>query len=200
MFHSSRTVRTAAKSELSNVSPLRNKTTILTALMLASSISAAAASSDIAHSRPSDQIAYARKLCSEVIGFHAGEVHFEGCVSSLADSIQSAGNEQAVTQARSRCFAQGLRPGSADLALCLLQAANATPASGAWTPPNDPHAIDNKDNRAMSAQDLTPSPGAISDREQQACARLGFDPAFGDFASCVADLQSVVQNIDMPSN
>jgi hypothetical protein len=198
MFHSSRTVRTAANSKLSNVSPLRNRTNILTALMLAGSINAAVASSDNAHNRSADQIAYARDLCSGVIGFHPGEGHFNGCVSSLADSIQSASREHVVIQARSRCFAQGLKPGSANLALCLLQAANANPVPGAWTP--DLHAIDNMDNRTMSAQDSTPSPGTISDREQQACARLGFDPAFGDFASCVADLQSVVQNVDMPSN
>lgn len=200
MFHSSPTVRPAANSELSNVSPLRNKANVLTALILASSINAAGASSDIAHSRPPDQIAYARKLCSEVIDFHPGEGHFDGCVSSLADSIQSASRDHAVIQARSQCFAQGLKPGSADLGLCLLKATNANPVPGAWTPPDDLHAIDNMDNRTISAHDSTFSRNTISDREQQACARLGFDPAFGDFSSCVADLQSVIQNIDMPSN
>jgi hypothetical protein len=200
MFHSSRTARTAANSELPNTSPLGNKTNILTALMLMSSINAGMAASDIPHSRPADQIAYVRDLCSEVIGFQPGEEHFKGCVSSLVDSLRNASHEHATVQARSQCFAQRLNPGSSDLALCLLQAANAHPASGAWTAPDDLNAIDNKDDRATSAQDFTPLLGSISDREQQACARLGFDPAFGDFANCVAKLQSAVQNIDMPSN
>jgi hypothetical protein len=168
--------------------------------MLMSSINAGMAASDIPDSRPADQIAYVRELCSEIIGFHPGEEHFKGCASSLADSLRSAGHEHAIVQARSQCFAQGLNPGSSDLALCLLRAANAHPVPGAWTPPDDLNPIDNKYDRALSAQDFTPSLGSISDREQQACARLGFDPAFGDFANCVANLQSEVQNIDMPSN
>src|SRR5579862_5513299 len=110
MFYSSRTVQSATNSELSNASPLRNKAKILTALMLASSINAAAAaaaaaaSSDIAHNRYADQIAYARELCSGVIGLDPGDEHFNGCVSSLADSIHSADSEHAVIQARSQCF------------------------------------------------------------------------------------------------
>src|SRR5579862_4059614 len=197
MFSSSRTVQTAV-AELSNASPPGTKTKILTALMLASSINAAMASSDAAHNRSADQIAYARDLCTGVVGIYPGEEHFKGCVSSLTDSIQSASQEHAIVQARSKCFAQGYNPGSSDLALCLLQAANAHPVAGAWTPLVDLNGIDNRDDRAMF--NFTSSLGTISDREQQACARLGFDPAFGDFASCVADLQSVVQNTDMPSN
>jgi hypothetical protein len=198
MFHSSRTVRAATKSELSKAWPLRTNTNILTALVLASSINAGMASSDTAHDRSANQIAYARDLCTGVIGFYPGEEHFNGCVSSLADSIQNANRGHAIVQARTQCFAQGFNPGSSDLALCLLRADNANPVAGAWTPPDDLNGIDNKDDRAMFA--FTSSLGTISDREQQACARLGFDPAFGDFAICIANLQSVVQNVDVPSN
>jgi len=200
MFHFPPAVRTAANSKLSNVSPLRNKTNILTALMLMSSFNAAMASSDVTHNRPAGQIAYARELCNEVMGFHPDEEHFNGCVSSLVDSLQSASREHAIVEARGQCFAQGQKAGSTGLDLCLLQAAHANPVAGAWTPPDDLNAVDNKDDRAMSAHDFTPSLGTIFDREQRACARLGFDPAFGDFVGCVSDLQNVLQNIDMPGS
>ena len=185
MAHSSRTVRAVG---------------ILTAHMLASSFNAVVASPDIARSLSGEQIAYAHDLCTKVIGVHPGEEHYNSCVSSLADSIQSSSREHAVTQARSQCFAQGLEPGSADLALCLLKATNANPGPGAWTRPDDVDAVDRMNGRTMSARGFNPTRGTISDREQQACARLGFDPAFADFANCVTKLQNAVQNIDTPSN
>ena len=39
---------------------------------------------------------------------------------------------------------------------------------------------------------------AVHHREQQACVRLGFDPAFGIFSNCVADLQFALQRLDVP--
>ena len=41
---------------------------------------------------------------------------------------------------------------------------------------------------------------AVRHREEQACARVGFNPAFGAFSSCVADLQASLQWYDTPNN
>jgi hypothetical protein len=41
---------------------------------------------------------------------------------------------------------------------------------------------------------------AVLRKEQQACARVGLDPAFAAFESCVADLQDALQRIDLPEN
>jgi hypothetical protein len=67
--------------------------------------------------------------------------------------------------------------------------------------------------RAQSAQSPRGSPAGASStsyfyasvdeihrREQLSCARLGFDPAAGAFASCVAGLAGTLAAIDMPLN
>ena len=143
----------------------------------------------------------AQQICRSVIGVQPGESQFEGCTSSLSDSLESISRGRAVAQARNACFAQGLKPGNADLSLCLLRAADTTP---------DPAAVKLPDIAGMTAgiaadpqsskSYFAVTPGMKFHREQQACAMLGFDPAFGAFASCVADLQSTLQTIDMPED
>ncbi|HEY1631421.1 MAG TPA: hypothetical protein VGF56_08895 [Rhizomicrobium sp.] len=139
----------------------------------------------------------AQQICRSVIGVHPGESHFDGCTSSLSDSLESISRGRVVAQARNACFAQGLKPGSADLSLCLLQAADTTP---------DPAAVKLPDIASMTAgiaadpqstkSYFAVTPSTKFHREQQACAMLGFDPAFGAFANCVADLQGTLQAID----
>jgi hypothetical protein len=143
----------------------------------------------------------AQQICQLVIGVQPGESQFEGCTSSLSDSLESISRGRAVAQARNGCFAQGLKPGSADLSLCLLRAADTTP---------DPAAVKLPDIASMTAgvaadpqsskSYFAVTQGTKFHREQQACAMLGFDPAFGAFANCVADLQSTLQTIDMPED
>jgi hypothetical protein len=198
MFHIAYTSQTRAKHEVPNVSPLWTKAAFA-ALMLVGSAQAGMADSGAADIPPAP-MAQAHTLCSGIIGVDPGDGRFNGCVASLAASLQSARQEHAIIQARSMCFARGLKPGSSDLALCLLEAAKARPFSGAADPPDELTASAKKADQTASFHTLTSSLGTISDREQQACARTGFDPAFGAFASCVADLQNVLQNVDMPPN
>jgi len=140
----------------------------------------------------------ARQVCQSVIRVRPGVSQFDGCVSSLVDSLESASRGRAVSQARDVCFAQGIKPGSADLSLCLLRAADTK---------LDPDAINLPDTASVAAG-MTDDPQSsksyfavssdtIRRRERQACARLGFDPAYGAFANCVANLQSSLQGIDM---
>jgi hypothetical protein len=168
--------------------------------MLVGSAQVGMADSGAADIPPPAQIAQARTLCSGIIGVDPGDGRFNGCVASLAASLQSARQEHAIIQARSMCFARGLKPGSSDLALCLLQAAKASSVPGAADPSDEPTASAEQGDQTASSYTLTSSLGTVSDKEQQACARTGFDPAFGAFANCVADLQSVLQNIDMQAN
>jgi hypothetical protein len=200
MFHIPCTSQTRAKHEIPNVSPLWTKAAFAAALTLLGGAQAGMADSAAADIPPPAQIAQARTLCSGIVGVHPGDGRFNGCVASLAASLQSARQEHTIIQARSMCFARGLKPGSSDLALCLLQAAKESPVSAAVGPLDEPTASAKKEDQTAPSYTLTSSLGTVSDKEQQACARTGFDPAFGAFANCIADLQSALQNIDMPTN
>ena len=199
MFGIPSTSKRHAKQDVANMSPLWTNAVFPTALMLLSSAQASMAGSATADIPPPAQIAQARTLCSEIVEVHPGDSRFDGCVASLADSLQRARQEHAVIQARGVCFARGLKPGSFDLALCLLQAAKASPVSAAADPPDELTASAKKEDPTAPSY-TSPSLGTVSDKEQQACARTGFDPAFGAFANCIADLQSALQNTDLPTN
>jgi hypothetical protein len=138
-----------------------------------------------------------RQACQSVIRVQPGESYFEGCVSSLADSLESASRARAVAQARDVCFALGLKPRSADLSLCLLKAADTKPGPDAELPDTASMAIGVADDPQSSKSYFAVSSDTKIHREQEACARLGFDPAYAAFANCVANLQSTLQGIDM---
>ena len=106
-----------------------------------------------------------------------------------------------MVRARNNCFAQGLKPGSSDLSLCLLQAADTAPRADDTDQLGQLNMATGKnEDQASSRYALSTSFNTVFEREQQACARLGFDPAFGAFAKCVADLQGTMQRIEMPTN
>ncbi len=138
-----------------------------------------------------------RQACQSVIRVQPGESQFDGCVSSLADSLESANRGRAVAQARDVCFAQGLKPRSADLSLCLLTAADAKPGPDAIELPDTASMMTGAaDDPQSSKSYFVVSSDTKIHREREACARLGFDPAFAAFANCVANLQSSLQGSD----
>jgi hypothetical protein len=143
---------------------------------------------------------FARHICQSVIRVRPGVGEFDGCVSSLVDSLQSINHGQAVAQARDACFAQGLKSGSTDLNLCLLYATEAKASLGAAKLPDTASALTGiADDPQSSESYFAVTSGTQFHREQQACALLGLDPAFGAFANCVTDLQSTLQAIGEPA-
>lgn len=168
-------------------------------LVLASFVARAHGAPKVHDTPAVDQLAQAQEICEIVVRVQPDDEHFDGCVTSLEGSLERASREHTVVHARNECVAQGLKPGSSDLALCLLRAADATP--GATDPPNQPNLMTGgRNERAPSSIDSSASPDNAMQREQQACAELGFDPAFGAFENCVADLQSTLQRIDFSAN
>lgn len=201
MRHLTRTFRTGAKSSASNRAPLLNAAAIVSVLGLATIAPRADAAPDSHGNLPLDQLALAQETCETVVRVQPDDEHFDGCVSSLMGSLERASRERAVVHARNNCFAQGLQPGSSDLGLCLLQAANAAPRPDATDQPGQLNtATGKREDQASSRYGLSTSFDTVFEREQQACARLGFDPAFGGFSNCVADLQGTIQRIEMPTN
>jgi hypothetical protein len=123
--------------------------------------------------------------------------HYRGCVLSLSDSLQNVRDTEVVRQAEERCRAKGLLSGSPDLALCVLQTANAHPepnesqsASAGQTPVSQ--------NLTAAGSYYFASPHETARREQVACAALGLSPADAQFKSCVQQLSATFYSIDHP--
>jgi hypothetical protein len=139
----------------------------------------------------------ARQICQTIIRIQPGENHFGDCVSSLSDSRESARRYRAIAQERDTCYARSdLKAGSPELNLCLLQAADAKPGASFADQPDGTGLLVNLPNDPQSSEPYSAaSSDTVLGRERQACALLGFDPAFGAFAYCVADLQGKLQEV-----
>lgn len=120
---------------------------------------------------------------------------YRGCVTSLSDSVQAAGDSQANQQADRDCRAKGYATGSPDLALCVLQTAQQTPGAG--------------DTQTVSQHSAEPLPTASGSlfyasagerrrREELACAAVGIEPTGDAFKACVNDMQRTFHAIDTP--
>jgi hypothetical protein len=190
MLMSTDQVHIRTKSASSGSLSLRCKAAIIGALALTGVAANAQAMSNTSDNPTSGQLAQARQICESVIRVQPGEEHFAGCVSSLTGSLQSVRHVHAVVQARNACFAEGLKPDSADLSLCLLR------ADGATASPSEMANTMEIGMKQSSEPDVSTSFDAVFHREQQACAQLGLDPALGSFDSCVASLQDTLQRID----
>jgi hypothetical protein len=123
--------------------------------------------------------------------------HYRGCVVSLSDSVQGARDTTVVQQAEDRCRAQGLLPGSPDLALCVLHSANehSEPTASAATGADQPNL---SESSVAAGSFYFASAHEIARREQVACAALGLSPAQAGFKSCVQQLRSTFYAIDHP--
>ena len=124
-----------------------------------------------------DQSGRARQICKVVIQVQPGEEQFDGCVSSLMDSLRNVGRNHALQLAHDDCLAKELGVGSSDFAECVSRTAEAEPAQS-------------------SRSYFTASPEVVLERERMACAQLGFEPATRAFASCFGDLSSTLRYID----
>jgi hypothetical protein len=124
---------------------------------------------------------------------------YRGCVTSLSDSVQRVGDQQANQQADRACRAKGYADGSPDLALCVLQSARQTqsPEGAQQTPVSQ-----------QGAEAVPTASGSLfyasaherRRREELACAAVGIEPTGAAFKACVNDLQNTFHAIDTPIN
>jgi hypothetical protein len=123
-------------------------------------------------------------VCTRVVGLSPGEKHFVACVQSLSHSLQGLHRVEDATQARQACLARGYAPRSPGLAECELAALpGMTSAPGPAGQTSVP---------GGSQSYFTVSKRTAYERDQLACARLGFEPAAGAFDDCVADLRAAL--------
>lgn len=194
MSHLARGIRTRSQSFSSSRWSFHTAVAIVGVVLMGGTAAGTEGINGNANDPARGEIAQARQVCETVVRVRPGEAHFDACVSSLTDSLNDARRDRAVMRARNDCFARGLGPNSPDLNLCLLQAANARS-------PNAQNAMAGARQDAEAPESYVPTSfDAVFHREQQACVRLGFDPAFGAFSNCVANLQAKLQRLDSPDN
>jgi hypothetical protein len=121
---------------------------------------------------------------------------YRGCLTSLSDSVQNLGDLQAKQQADRACRAKGYADGSSDLALCVLQSAQAQgPLSAQQPAASQPRA---EALPTASGSLFYASAHERRRREELACAAVGIEPVGDAFKACVNDLQNTFHAIDNP--
>lgn len=164
-----------------------------------------------------DQFSRVSQICQTVMGLSPNEAlssgnwlgndrldydtsHYRGCLLSLSDSLQSVVDAQVTQEADANCRAKGLKPGSADLALCVLRSVNSH-SDSAPTQSTDVSATPISSLVTPSKRSFyTASSHETARREQAACAALGLSPAEGAFKTCVRQLDGTFYAIDHPIN
>lgn len=145
-----------------------------------------------------DQVGGVGRVCQTVMHVQPGEEHYDACVESLSDSMQSLNRGSALQQARGHCLDEGLSPDSPGWGECELQSAERQPVA-ARSPNLAISGVGQMQEPGSSKSYFSTSPHDVFRREQLSCARLGFDPADGAFAGCVASLQSALFAADNPA-
>jgi hypothetical protein len=160
------------------------------------------------------QLARVAQVCQNVMGLSPSErliggqwlgdsrldywtSRYRGCVTSLSDSVQSAGESQAKEAADRDCRAKGYATGSPDLALCVLQGAREVRTAASAQNVNQQGA---EPLPAASGSLFYASAHERRRREELACAALGIEPTGDAFKACVNDLQNTFHAIDTPIN
>lgn len=138
------------------------------------------------------QAQHVNSICETTLGAHRGDSYFETCQSSLAAVVQQQQAERRLDEARLECTHSGLKEGSPEYAVCILQNepfADGRPQTAAVRPTDKPTGLK---SLAMASKD------DIYRRAQLSCAMLGLDPAGARFADCASDLQSGITQINAP--
>lgn len=171
---------------------------------------------------PDVELARVADICQNVIGLSPSErptggnwlgndrldywtSHYRGCILSLSDSLTRARDTQEVQRAEEDCRAKGLRRGSPELTLCVLQTAGNRPESttAPETTPSTAPLMQPPLEQQFAARGsyYRASAHETVRREQVACAALGISPADENaFMSCVKSLSNTFYSIDHPIN
>jgi hypothetical protein len=130
------------------------------------------------------------RVCETVVGLQPNEKHYAACVESLTQSAQGLRQGESLAIARRGCLAQGYRPNTSGLAECELASGPAAAAGGPAYPSQVP---------GGSRSYFVVSRETAFQRDQLACARLGFDPSQPPFGDCAADLRGALARASDPA-
>jgi hypothetical protein len=161
------------------------------------------------------QLSQVSSICQNVLGLRPSErlsagtwpgdvhlapvtSHYRGCITSLSDSLRQASAAAGAQRANADCRARGLASGSPALALCMLHAEQRPQAAPSATHSADAGSQSSQARPVAVGSFFYASGNETVRREQRACASLGFEPPYGQFASCVHNLQATFFAIDNP--
>jgi hypothetical protein len=160
------------------------------ALCLSAAAASLALAGPTAASARTDGAERAAQICAGVVGLAPGEKHFAACEQSLSDSLHNLREGEGYASARRGCLGRGYRPNTAGLAECELAA---TPASDPQGPGFDVPVPGGSRSYFLVSRDVA------FQRDQLACAKLGFDPAQNAFADCASDLRAALARASEPA-
>jgi hypothetical protein len=190
-------------------------TVIAGSLVSVGSVACASAGSYNPDNLSADQGGHIAQICQVVMGLKPSEPpisalhpgtphldpdvsHYQGCIASLSDSVQSVNDAHAARQADTDCRARGLQDGSSELAVCVLQSANANASHPPVMPASSaPVRLESEIATSVKSFNYASAHETVR-REQLACASLGLEPPGGDFARCVRNLHTTFFAIDNP--
>jgi hypothetical protein len=165
---------------------LRTLLSVAAALPLLMGCSIIAQADDLNSMSP-QQLSLIDATCTHVMGFRYHDAYYLACQDSLSHSLARRDAAYRMVASDDACSHQGLKPGSAALASCMLDhegRADAAPVpqpvafAGAGTEPG------------KSYYDVTN--GVKFQRERYSCAQLGLVPNSGLFGQCVASLEGAL--------
>lgn len=133
------------------------------------------------------QLSLIDNTCRDVMGLHHRDAYFLACEDSLSHSMARRDAAFRMMASDDACSRQGLKPGSAALASCMLD--NEHGAQSAPVP--QPASFSGEGTEAgKSYYDVTN--GVKFQRERYSCAQLGLMPNSGLFGQCVASLEGAL--------
>lgn len=130
-----------------------------------------------------------RQTCNEIMGLRTGP-EFEACGGSLGSTVQAIQKAQLTMLADQSCTEQGLAPGSAEQAKCVVmfrrtaQIADVANTDVPEVPAAQPWQSYFSMNHVEQAE-----------RAELSCAQVGLHPATSGFWHCVNDLRHSIANI-----
>lgn len=154
-----------------------------------------------ATSLPPQQAALVRATCEKIMRV-GRTIALSACSEALTDSLVAHEQGYVAVQGDRTCSSQGLKPGTAEFATCVLDhrrqyasapmqvAANGTAPRLTYDPSKDVGASQDYYDASFDTKRR---------REEYSCAQLGLDPDSGEFGQCVAGLDANLFNVDHPN-
>ena len=142
---------------------------------------------------PADKMKQVAEACAEVARLPNGSYYdYYVCEEALSRSLASHLRSEQLLVSRKACLAKGMRAGAASLSDCELHAQPNMAALDVKSPPQTSPVTD-----GVKPADRSPR-ADLREREQYACADIGYDPVDPAFGQCVADLDAELFAADRP--
>jgi hypothetical protein len=133
---------------------------------------------------PPPQLSQVQELCHSVMGIPPGIGLSSDCVENLSNSAVALSGGRTLQGARRACLRKGLAPGQLALSQCELTAVSQ---------PSAPEVrVDTSGLQRPAKSYFNASFDEVRRREQDVCARLGYDPIDGSFTQCVGSLDAAL--------